>query len=523
MSTTNLAGVNAPVVFLAVLAIALYLGSTARWRRWRARTRGRPLPPGPRRLPVLGNMLSIPTWKPWLGFRDISARYGEITYLEVLGQSMLVLESPALMSELLDKHSANTSDRNLTPLIPLSGQASNFAFMPYGQVWRQHRRAFWQYFHPGSVAQYQPIQRAVTRRFLEGLLARPAEFKKLIQFNFTATMMKLTYGIDLDGPDDKYVAIVDDAFLGLREVTVTAQFLLEFFPWVQYLPKWVPGTSFLRELDRGKGPSDYTLRTPFDEAKERALVEGGDHRSIVSELLSRFEGGEEREEEEKAARGVAAVAVEGGSDTTASTMQGLFLALSLHPEVQEKARAELDIVVGRHRLPDFDDRDSLVYIDAIVKETLRWHIVVPLGVSHRVMEDDEFHGYFLPAGTTVVTNVWACMHNPEIYPEPDRFLPERFIRDGKLDAEVLDPATVVFGICPGRHLAEAALFLAVACVLHVFEVGPPLDENGKPVMIQPEQGHGFLSYPEDCRCTIKPRSAEAVALTRGSQNDSGVI
>ena len=80
--------------------------------------------------------------------------------------------------------------------------------------------------------------------------------------------------------------------------------------------------------------------------------------------------------------------------------------MSLYPEVQQKAQAELDSVVGPSRLPDFDDRDSLVYINAIVKESLRWHNVTPLSIGHRTIEDDEFRGYFIPGGTLLVPNIW---------------------------------------------------------------------------------------------------------------------
>ena len=62
-------------------------------------------------------------------------------------------------------------------------------------------------------------------------------------------------------------------------------------------------------------------------------------------------------------------------------MQALFLALALYPEVQKKAQAEIDAVVGPHRLPDIDDRPSLPYIHAIAKESLRWHLALPLGAS----------------------------------------------------------------------------------------------------------------------------------------------
>lgn len=86
-----------------------------------------------------------------------------------------------------------------------------------------------------------------------------------------------------------------------------------------------------------------------------------------------------------------------------------FLAMVNNPEVQAKARKELDAVVGPDRLPTFDDRDSLPYVNAIVKETLRWHSILPLGLSHQLSEDDTYQGYFLPKGSNIVANAWYTM------------------------------------------------------------------------------------------------------------------
>ena len=85
--------------------------------------------------------------------------------------------------------------------------------------------------------------------------------------------------------------------------------------------------------------------------------------------------------------------------------------MSLYPDVLEKAHAELDTVVGPGRLPDFEDEDSLVYVNAIIKETLRWLVVLPLG-AHSTTEDDELHGYFIPAGTVVIPNQWCVQPIP---------------------------------------------------------------------------------------------------------------
>ncbi|OJT08238.1 Fumitremorgin C synthase [Trametes pubescens] len=76
------------------------------------------------------------------------------------------------------------------------------------------------------------------------------------------------------------------------------------------------------------------------------------------------------------------------------------------PEVQKKAQQELDVVVGPDRLPDFADREARPYVRAIMKETMRWHAVAPIGISHRMVDEDEYKGYRIPAGSVVVPNAW---------------------------------------------------------------------------------------------------------------------
>lgn len=80
--------------------------------------------------------------------------------------------------------------------------------------------------------------------------------------------------------------------------------------------------------------------------------------------------------------------------------------MAAHPEVLKKAQAELDTVIGPHRLPEFEDMTSLPYVSAVIKELLRWRVVVPLGVPHRSLEDDEYRGYFIPKGSLLVSNIW---------------------------------------------------------------------------------------------------------------------
>ena len=197
------------------------------------------------------------------------------------------------------------------------------------------------------------------------------------------------------------------------------------------------------------------------------------------------------------------------------------MAMACYPEVQAKARAELDTVVGPNRLPSFEDRESLPYITAIAKESMRWQSVVPLGIPHRSLEDDEFNGCYIPKGSTVIANLYAFSRDERAYPDPETFNPERFLKDGKINPDVQDPNAFVFGygrryvewlspigsiitfhfrhsacthrVCPGRHFAEASLFIMIASVLHTLTIDSAVDERGKPIAPEAKMTYGVIS------------------------------
>ncbi|KAH9847890.1 CyP450 monooxygenase [Lenzites betulinus] len=506
-----------PICLYILLAVAggIYLDSI---RRWKKRRCGLSLPPGPPRWPLIGNWFDMPQYKPWVQFKKMRLTYGDVFYLKVLNQGVLVIGSAQLAIEMLEKRSANSSDRPDNTALELSGQEFNMVFMPYGQRWRQHRRIFWQHFRPAVISKYYPIQQAETRRFLARLLQSPLQLKDHIRILFSGIMLKIVFDIDVINDDDEHITMLDDAMEAVS-LASPGSFLVERLPFLRHVPSWVPGAGFQKILARSKAANHRLINEPFDQLKE-SLKRGGYRACIAADMITSMETQTESfsSASEDELKNVCTFTFEAASDTSFSMLQAIFVALALHPDVQKKAQDELDTVVGPNRLPNHDDSDALVYVNALIKEILRWHIEVPLSIPHRTIRDDHFHGYFIPAGTVVLPNVWDIMHDPEVYEDPDEFRPERFIREGKLDPSVQDPAAFSFGfgrrICPGRSFAHTSLFIAVACVLQVFDIGLPLDEHGETVPLKYEQSHGLLSYPEDCRCSMKPRSSAAAALAK---------
>lgn len=87
-------------------------------------------------------------------------------------------------------------------------------------------------------------------------------------------------------------------------------------------------------------------------------------------------------------------------------MATFFLAMMLYPQVQHRAREEIDRVVGDGRLPNVKDRGSLPYVEAVLKEVFRWHPIAPMGLPHEITEDDVYQGYLIPKGAIIIPNIW---------------------------------------------------------------------------------------------------------------------
>ncbi|GBE89573.1 hypothetical protein SCP_1602360 [Sparassis crispa] len=187
----------------------------------------------------------------------------------------------------------------------------------------------------------------------------------------------------------------------------------------------------------------------------------------------------------------------------------------LFPEVQCKAQAEIDRVIGPGRLPDFSDREALPFVECILQETVRWHPVAPQGIAHRTVDDDIYNGMFIPKGSVIIPNIMAMSRDETTYKDPGAFYPERFLCEPEGPGEPYLGAVFGFGrrICPGRYFAENGIWIVVATVLASFDICKAVSKNGKAVEPDVEfTMDGLASHPKSFECVFRPRSEMAKKL-----------
>ncbi|KAK9157103.1 hypothetical protein Scep_003677 [Stephania cephalantha] len=164
-----------------------------------------------------------------------------------------------------------------------------------------------------------------------------------------------------------------------------------------------------------------------------------------------------------------------GVDSMANTMVWVLALLLNNPEMLAKAQIELDTHVGKDRLVEESDIPNLKYLQALLKETLRMYPVGPLLVPHEAMEDCDVGGYFVPRGTGLFINAWTIQRDPNVWVEPNRFMPERFLTtNADMDVKGQSYELLPFGSgrrsCPGVGLALQVMHLTLARILQAFEL-----------------------------------------------------
>ncbi|KZT05281.1 cytochrome P450 [Laetiporus sulphureus 93-53] len=478
---------------------------------------GRHLPPGPKGLPLVGNALQMPLEYQQYAFAAWGDKYGDIVYARVLQKHIVILNSVRAARDLLEKRGATYSDRPRFVLLNelIGSLKPNMALLSVGDEWRKHRKWFQTTLSSRvSLDSYRPMQRREVIILLSNLLQTPQDFASHIKRYAAGVLMEVSYGHTVTSGDDDFVRMADEVGAEILEIGEAGSTLVDLFPVFKYVPTWLPGPgSFKRRALELKRFTFETMSLPYENVKAK-MASGSAKPSYVSNLLqetSQTAGGIENEVRIRAG---AAVLYQAGIDTTATLLISFVLAMVLYPDVYRKAQAEMDAVVGQARLPTPDDRPMLPYLECVLKEALRWCCPAPLGVPHYVSQDDQYRDYYIPGGTMIISNIWAMTRDADMYPDPEVFNPDRFLKTTGDTENVLDPRIIVFGfgrrVCPGRLLADSNAWLVAANLLATMDIGRNCDSSGQEIIPVPKFSSGTVRHPRPFPCKIRPRSDKVV-------------
>ncbi|KAH7097930.1 cytochrome P450 [Auriculariales sp. MPI-PUGE-AT-0066] len=494
----------APFTVLGLLAAGLLVLALAVRRRSRL-----PLPPGPPGLPILGNALDIPAEYGWVKFAEWSQQYGDVTHLTALGRHIVILGSQEAVNDLLVKRGANYSDRPVLPMAYLSGWQDATGLVMNGKRLQAVRRLLARVLSPRACQQHASMQQQTSLSLVQKLFRRSTN-KLANDTHWFASHIILKLG------HDPLIELNEAAMRCFCEAT-NPSWIVNIFPIFRHMPQWFPGGGFHRQARIFRSTVAAMYDVPLNKVKEAMS------HSFVATLLRGENGAGVSAEEEDLIRRAAGDMYGGGGETTASALQLFYLAMVLSPEVQRRAQAELDSVIGEDRLPTMEDRPSLPFIEAIVKEVYRWNPALPAAIPHCTTEEDVYRGWRIPAKTMLIPNIWQITHDPKLYPDPLSFKPDRYMStsvenesisgSGK-PAQNPDPRSFVFGFgrreCPGRHLADASVWIAIAVSLATFNIMPRKNASGKPVLPIPRFSGATVSQPEEFPYVLEPRSEQAL-------------
>ncbi|KAG8751025.1 hypothetical protein FRC12_012642 [Ceratobasidium sp. 428] len=467
------------------------------------------LPPGPKPLPLLGNVHQMPTkGQDWLTFSQWSKIYGDMFYLSVFGKPLVVVNSFKIASDLLDKRSSKYSERPTFQMAgELMGWSKSVVLSQYGDRLKRYRKLLQSVLAGRAALRFRPLQTQEAHRFASRMAQTPENLVQHIRHNAAAVIMKIGYGYDVSSTSDRYISIAERALGLFAAATVPGAHLVDLMPFLRHLPS----INNSRAAKEGREALMEMVERPFGDVKasvDQDSAGSQDNDSFVAaSLLSRADDDEH-------IQWAAASLYAGGADTTVSAVETFFLAMALYPDIQRRAQDEINRVCGVDddgklcRLPTLEDQASLPYTWAVYQECLRWGVVTPCQY-HVARDDDEYSldgdhkagpsaQVSIPRGTLVVVNAWSILHNPQTYPDPFQFDPTRYLPSSGAETQP-DPRDVAFGWgrrrCPGIAVADDYVFITICTSLATLTISNARSKTGDLIRVpRPEHEEDMWRY-----------------------------
>ncbi|KAG1885123.1 cytochrome P450 [Suillus subluteus] len=415
-----------------------------------------PLPPSVSTWRLWGH--ALPHRKPFLIVAGWINEYGPVITIRSRFEKIVYIGRYKAAVDIMEHQGKLVADRPPMISAGISSGGMGFATAPFAD------RALHASLQPNSAKAYQPLQMSHAKNIVVGILDDPHNLQRHVITYAATTIMKVAYGKNTP------TSATDPEIVEVNQLMKTG--------------RAVQRRAYL-SFDRSKKLHTSDL----NRVKEQMHNDEDIGPSFTKYMLenSHLYGFAETE-----IAFLAGSFLKAGSETTSNTICTVLMAAACFPEEQAKVQAELDAVIGMHRAPTFADQKSLPRLQAFISEALRWRPPVPDGLAHQTIKDEN---YCIPAGTTVYGNIWSICRDPDVFPEPDTFKPQRWI-DGQGSLRD-DIKSFVFGfgrrVCPGQHVANRSVFITALLILWAFKLTldptKPLEDmefmNGSMLEIRP--------------------------------------
>ncbi|KAL5858961.1 hypothetical protein ACOSQ4_000257 [Xanthoceras sorbifolium] len=479
------------------------------------------LPPSPRGIAIIGHMHLLGPM-PHQAFHKLSTRYGPLVYFYIGSKPCVLASTPEMAKEILKTNETNFLNRpQRTNLHYITYGSSDLASAPYGPHWKFMKKLCMTELLGGRVLdQLRPIRREETKRFLR-LMMKKAEARE--EVNVGEELMRLTNNTITRMTLGQRCSDNEDEAGEVRKMVkdllqLGSKFNLSDTIW------------FCKNLDlQGFRKKLKNVRDRYDVLMERIMKEHEDARKKKKEmgdykdetvkdfldiLLDIYE--DENAEMRLTRENIKAIIMNSfgaGTDTSSITIEWALAELINHPNVMEKARKEIDSVIGKCRIVEESDIANLPYLQAIVKEILRLHPAGPLLVRESA-EDCTIAGYLIPAKTGLFVNLWSLGRDPDHWENPHEFRPERFLsEDWSTKSQFLDVRGQYFHMipfgsgrrsCPGATLALQFVPTTLAAIIQCFEL--KVGGDGGSETVDMEEGPGLaLPRAHSLACKLVAR------------------
>ncbi|KAI1075684.1 cytochrome P450 [Whalleya microplaca] len=498
------------MVLGSLIALALYVIGNEIIRS-RARIPGLK---GPTGWPILGNLLDIYS-NAATKYQEWAKKYGDVYQVQLGNTCVVVVNSAAAAKSLFMSNSQALSSRPITYTfhkVASTTAGLTIGSSPYDDSLKRKKKGAAVALNRPAIQTYIPYLDLESKTFIQDLLyfgksgSVAIDPLPMIQRLSLSLVMTINWGVRIASIEDelfKEIVAVEEELNKARSTVGNAQ---DHIPLLRLNPMNKTSAK-AREMRQRR---DWYLAKLNKDLAEK--MEKGTNKPCIQASVIKYKEAKLNEAELKS---ISLSVLGGGFETVSTTVQWSIAYLAQHPEIQDKAYKEIREFQGSDEpLCDAADNQKCAYVLAIVKEALRYFTVIPLALPRESIRDIEYDGVLIPAGSTVYMNAWACNYDSELWSEPDRFNPERWLE--KPDAPVF-----TFGLgyrmCAAHILATRELYIIFMRLLSCFrlETKEKIDCDPSRDMINPKD---LIMSPKRYRVHCVPRNEgtlrEALGVSR---------